>query len=89
MNAQSGLHAQARQSAQPMNDEWRRWIAENLLLGAHPATLENVLQKNGFNLHIARLEISTALPPPTAAICGRARLQSTTWLRRLIAITRA
>ncbi|MFZ6711186.1 cupin-like domain-containing protein [Undibacterium sp. TC9W] len=64
MNAQLDLHAPIKQTAQPMSDEWRRWIAENLLLGAHPATLENVLQKNSFSLHTARLEISAALSSP-------------------------
>lgn len=59
MNAQLGS-----QQSLKMSDDWRRWIAENLLLGSHPATLETVLQKNGFNLSTARMEINAALSSP-------------------------
>lgn len=59
MHAQTSLHRPAA-----MGDDWRRWIAENILLGAHPAMLENVLQKNGFSLSTARTEIDAALSSP-------------------------
>lgn len=59
------MHAQLNsQKNQTLSHEWRRWIAENLILGSHPATLEAVLEKNGINLHAARVEIEAAMSSP-------------------------
>ena len=45
-------------------DDWRRWIAENLLLGAAPPALHAALTQQGFNPEEAALEINTALASP-------------------------
>jgi ribosomal protein L16 Arg81 hydroxylase len=45
-------------------DDWRRWIAENLLLDAAPPALHAVLMQQGFNPEEAALEINTALASP-------------------------
>jgi ribosomal protein L16 Arg81 hydroxylase len=45
-------------------DDWRRWIAENLLLGAAPPAMHAALVQQGFNPEEAALEINTALASP-------------------------
>jgi hypothetical protein len=45
-------------------DDWRRWIAENLLLGATPPAVHAALLQQGFNPAEATLEINTALASP-------------------------
>ena len=45
-------------------DDWRRWIAENLLLGAAPPAMHAALMQQGFNPEEATLEINTALASP-------------------------
>lgn len=55
-------------------DEWRRWIAENILLGAPPPALHAALIDHGFNADEAALEINTALASPY--IQGGARLRN-------------
>jgi hypothetical protein len=67
MNAQVNSKSYAKinpQSNLQISDDWRRWIAENLLLGSHPTTLENVLHENGIGRHIAKIEIDAALRSP-------------------------
>jgi hypothetical protein len=45
-------------------DDWRRWIAENLLLDAPPAAVHAAMLQQGFNPEEATLEINTALASP-------------------------
>ena len=47
-----------------MDDNWRRWIAENLLLGCHPATVAEGLLKAGIGAAQARSEIEIAMRSP-------------------------
>jgi len=47
-----------------IGDEWRRWIAENLILGSHPDTLDGILRRSGVPPHVARDEIAAALASP-------------------------
>ncbi|TDC74936.1 cupin-like domain-containing protein [Actinomadura sp. 7K507] len=45
-------------------DDWRRWIAENLLLGNPPEAIRAVLVKNEFTEEEAAREVSGALASP-------------------------
>ncbi|QGZ42424.1 Cupin-like domain-containing protein [Pseudoduganella flava] len=47
-----------------IGDEWRRWIAENLVLGSHPDTLVAILGRSGVPAQVARVEIAQALASP-------------------------
>lgn len=44
-----------------LSDDWRRWIAENLMLGSHPASLTEILLKQGITAQQARAEIDAAM----------------------------
>jgi hypothetical protein len=57
-----------------VDDGWHRWIAENLMLDASPASLETTLQANGFTEDEATLEVNRALESPY--ILGARRLKS-------------
>ena len=46
------------------DDEWRRWIAENLLVGATQESVFDVLRSNGFAPQEAAQEINTAQQSP-------------------------
>ena len=41
----------------PVNDEWRRWIAENLMLDAAPQALYDMLVRSGVAAAEARREV--------------------------------
>jgi hypothetical protein len=47
-----------------LSEDWRRWIAENLLLGCHPDTVAASLHQAGIGTAQARAEIETALRSP-------------------------
>ncbi|WP_406698814.1 cupin-like domain-containing protein [Singulisphaera sp. Ch08] len=47
-----------------VDDEWRCWIAENLILGASAVELEDVLIARGISENEASLEISRAIQSP-------------------------
>lgn len=66
----------------PFDDEWRRWVAENLMLGASPASIAEVLAANGFSPHVASMEIdATRLSPYfRASEVLRNRLRKRDWL---------
>ncbi len=51
-------------TGRPFDDEWRRWLTENLLLGATPQGLVEVLTANGFSPHVAAQEIYAAQISP-------------------------
>ena len=58
---------QATAAAMPLSDEWRRWIAENILIGASAADLAATLQANGVPLQTALAEIKLAATSPYLA----------------------
>jgi ribosomal protein L16 Arg81 hydroxylase len=47
-----------------ISDEWRRWIAENLMLGHPAATLVGILGQSGIPPHLAQSEIAAAMNSP-------------------------
>lgn len=47
-----------------VNDDWRRWIAQNLSLGAQPPALLKILVDNGIDATRAAQEIELALASP-------------------------
>jgi hypothetical protein len=59
---------------QTLPDDWQRWLAENIMLGAHPQGLLDALIKNGFDAALAAAEIQRALQSPY--IQGAARLKA-------------
>src|SRR5471032_3612092 len=63
-----------QQGAQELSREWRRWIAENLMLGSHPSALMPVLQNAGIAEKLARREVELALQSPYLA--GAVRLSN-------------
>ena len=56
--------SQRLQSGPAFDDEWRRWIAENLLLGADPSSIVEVLGANGFARDQSAIEIDAARQSP-------------------------
>lgn len=61
--------------------DWKRWIAENLLLGASPDDLAGVLIREGFGEDLARLEVDAATQHPyvSAARSLRRQVQKRDW----------
>lgn len=57
-----------------IDDDWRRWIAENLLLDAVRAALHAVLVSHGFDSDEAMREIEAVLASPY--FHGAARLRN-------------
>jgi hypothetical protein len=57
-----------------IDNEWRRWIAENLILGGHPASLVHVLVQAGISPREAMAEMETATQSPY--IHGARRLKN-------------
>lgn len=51
-------------AAAGLDEHWRRWIAENLLLGCHPDTVAESLLQAGISAVQARAEIATAMRSP-------------------------
>ncbi|MYM30351.1 cupin-like domain-containing protein [Duganella sp. CY15W] len=47
-----------------VNDSWRGWIAENLILGGHPETLVGIMVQSGIVESSARAEVDAALRSP-------------------------
>lgn len=47
-----------------IDDNWRRWIAENLILGCHPQTVADQLLAAGATVSAARAEIDAAMRSP-------------------------
>lgn len=65
-----------------IDDEWRRWIAENLLLDAAPETVHAVLVHHGFERDHALCEIDSTLKSPyfQAGSRLRNRLRKREWM---------
>jgi hypothetical protein len=57
-----------------IDDEWRRWIAENLILGNHPQGLYEALLRAGVPAADAQAEVNAALRSPY--IAGAQRLKN-------------
>ncbi|MDE1181470.1 cupin-like domain-containing protein [Paraburkholderia sp.] len=77
MNTASNVSREAATSesvAPAIDDAWRRWIAENLLLDASPDALHAVLVQHGFAAHDASREVDAALASPYFQ--GGARLRN-------------
>src|SRR5437764_13012295 len=66
----------------PVNDEWRRWIAENLMLGADAGSLVQAMTANGISREDALHEVGLALESPYlgGAQLLRNRLRKRDWL---------
>lgn len=59
------MNSQLSTGAAPViDDSWRAWIAENLVLGAPPAGLVGVLTQQGFSQQAAIGEVDAALRSP-------------------------
>ncbi|MCA1685929.1 MAG: cupin-like domain-containing protein [Planctomycetia bacterium] len=82
--AQAGGVGDSRTAApaRPFDDDWRRWVAENLLLGVTPEALLPVLIGNGFPGPESAREIETAARSPylKGADRLRNRLRKRDWL---------
>ncbi len=65
-----------------IDDEWRRWIGENLLLDAPPPALHGALVGHGFDAAEASREIEAALASPyfQGATRLRNRLRKREWI---------
>jgi hypothetical protein len=66
-----------RQDAVPptaVNDSWRGWIAENLILGGQPGHLAGIMVQSGIAEATARAEVEAALASPY--LRGVARLHN-------------
>lgn len=65
-----------------VNHDWRRWIAENLLLGTHPASLVDVLVASNVDRNEAIQEVDTAMKSPYLQGAGRLknRLAKRNWI---------
>ena len=59
MNSKANVKAIAK-----IGDDWRRWIAENLMLGSPPEALAAILAQNGIGPAEARKEIALAIQSP-------------------------
>jgi hypothetical protein len=57
-----------------INDSWRGWIAENLILGAQPHSLLGVMIQSGIAEHSARVELDAAMRSPY--LRGAARMHN-------------
>ncbi len=66
----------------PFDDEWRRWLTENLLVGNSPESIRDVLQSNGFSPDDAAQEIGIAQQSPyfRGSELLRNRLKKREWI---------
>jgi len=65
-----------------IDDDWRRWIAENLLIGNSPESVRDVLVASGFPPSNAELEVKNATESPyvRGAELLRNRLRKREWI---------
>ncbi|MHC5544479.1 hypothetical protein ACYOEI_40130, partial [Singulisphaera rosea] len=64
----------AENSVLKIDDEWRRWISENLMLGSSPTDLEDTMVAAGISKDEASLELKRAIQSPY--FWGMQRLQN-------------
>jgi Cupin-like domain len=69
-------------AGRPFDDEWRRWLSENLHVGASPQSVIDVLVANGFSRDAAGHEIERAQQSPyfRGAQLLRNRLRKREWI---------
>ena len=69
-------------SAMEVNDSWRGWIAENLMLGGHPQHLAIIMVESGIAEDAARAEVEAALRSPYLRTASRLhnRLAKRDWV---------
>ena len=74
--------ANAPTALRPVDDEWRKWIAENLLLGASRDSIANTMSASGFSRAQVAAEINQASSSPylrgVERVCNR--LKKREWL---------
>ncbi|SDF95621.1 MULTISPECIES: cupin-like domain-containing protein [unclassified Duganella] len=58
------MNQQDAAPAVEVNDSWRGWIAENLILGGHPEQLAGIMVASGIAEASARAEVDAALRSP-------------------------
>ena len=58
-------------STPTVNDSWRGWIAENLVLGSRPEELAGIMVQSGIDPADARAEVEAALRSPYLRGTGR------------------
>ena len=65
-----------------IDDEWRRWIAENLLVGNSPESVLEVLKTSGFSAQESQREINLAQQSPyfRGSELLRSRLRKREWI---------
>jgi hypothetical protein len=68
-----------------VNDSWRGWIAENLILGGHPEALVGIMIQSGIVEAAARAEMDAALRSPYLRGVSRLhnRLAKRDWVLRI------
>lgn len=68
--------------ARSFDDDWRRWIAENLMLDAQPDALHGALREHGFDAAESAREIDAVLASPYfhGAARLRNRLRKRDWI---------
>jgi len=74
--------ASATPAFRPVTDEWRRWIAENVVLGSSPDSILNVMVKGGLSPRESASEIDLAVHSPYVKGAERLynRLHKRDWL---------
>jgi hypothetical protein len=79
---ESPMAASARVAAARVDDEWRRWIAENLLLNHSPPSVYGAMLRAGIPAMEAQNELQHAMRSPylTGAQRLRNRLEKRDWL---------
>ncbi len=77
-----GVAAVGPGPARRFDDDWRRWVAENLMLGGTRESILPVLIGSGFSPEEAGREIGRALRSPYVAAAGRLldRLRKRDWI---------
>jgi hypothetical protein len=84
--AAQGPHGAAQPAAEAsdrvFDDEWRRWIAENLLIGNTPESILEVLKSSGYPAQVAAREVRLAQECPYLRGCEllRSRLRKRDWI---------
>ncbi|MBB5017230.1 hypothetical protein HNQ59_000492 [Chitinivorax tropicus] len=75
-------YAYAMQTKLAMSDNWRGWIAENLLLNIPPESLVGTLVSNGYSPSLAQQEVLAAMNSPYVAAALRSMERLNNRLRK-------
>ncbi len=81
-NGSGSEHGSAAPAYRPMTDEWRRWIAENLMLGSSRESILNVMTAGGLSPAESAREFDLAFQSPYLRGAERLvnRLSKREWL---------